>query len=402
MRSIERDISSGCTYTLTTVKGLLGGSIQIGTELGESGDLTVLSQEKLQRTGDLLHGLQLGGGTDTGDGETDVNGWADTLVEELGLQENLSISDGNDVGWNVSGDITTLGLNNWEGGKGSTTVLVGHLGGTLEETRVEVEDISWVSLTSWWTTEEKGHLTIGNGLLGQIVEDDDGVLAVVTEPLTHGGTGERSNVLKWSGLGSGGGNNDGVLHGVVLLKGLDELSNSGTLLSDSDVHTVKLLGLVVSVVPTLLVKHGIEGNSGLSGLTITNDQLTLTTSDRNHGVDGLKTGLDWLVDGVTWENAWGLKLGTTLLLGVDWPLSIDWVSESIDDTAEKLWSDWDIDLRSVSREKGIAGMRLLTISPVRLTVSPSLTRRSEPKSTTPTWPASKFMHIPLTPDANLL
>ena len=47
-------------------------------------------------------------------------------------------------------------------------------------------------------------------------------------------------------------------------------------------------------------------------------------------------------------------------------------------------------------------MRLLTISPVRLTVSPSLTRRSEPKSTTPTWPASKFMHIPLTPDANLL
>lgn len=45
--------------------------------------------------------------------------------------------------------------------------------------------------------------------------------------------------------------------------------------------------------------------------------------------------------------------------------------------------------------------RILTISPVRLTVSPSLTKRSEPKSTTPTWPASKFMHMPLTPDANL-
>jgi hypothetical protein len=36
-----------------------------------------------------------------------------------------------------------------------------------------------------------------------------------------------------------------------------------------------------------------------------------------------------------------------------------------------------------------------------LTVSPSLTRRSEPKSTTPTWPASRFMHMPLTPEANL-
>ena len=393
----------GSTYTLTTVKGLLGGSIQIGTELGEGGDLTVLSQKELQGTGDLLHGLQLGGGSDTGDGKTDVNRWADTLVEELGLQENLSIGNGNDVGWNVSGDITTLGLNNWEGSEGSTTVLVGHLGSTLEETRVEVEDISWVGLTSWWATEEQGHLTVGNGLLGQIVEDDDGVLAVVTEPLTHGGTGEGSNVLKWSGLGSGGGNDDGVLHGVVLLKGLDELGDGGTLLSDSDVHTVELLALVVSVVPTLLVKHGIEGNSGLSGLAITNDQLALTTSDRNHGINGLESGLDGLVDGVTWENTWSLKLGTTLLLGVEWSLSINWVSESINDTAEKLWSDWNIDLWCVSRGKGgIARMRPLTISPVRLTVSPSLTRRSEPKSTTPTWPASKFMHIPLTPDANLL
>lgn len=30
-----------------------------------------------------------------------------------------------------------------------------------------------------------------------------------------------------------------------------------------------------------------------------------------------------------------------------------------------------------------------------------MTRRSEPKSTTPTWPASRFMHMPLTPEANL-
>lgn len=54
------------------------------------------------------------------------------------------------------------------------------------------------------------------------------VLAVITEPeffvsiqsvrmeennlpFTHGGTGERSDVLKRSGLGSSGGDNDGVL-----------------------------------------------------------------------------------------------------------------------------------------------------------------------------------------------
>jgi hypothetical protein len=68
---------------------LLRGCIEIGTELGESGNLTVLGQEELQGTSDLLHGLDLGSGTDTGHRETDVNGGTDTLVEELGFQEDL-------------------------------------------------------------------------------------------------------------------------------------------------------------------------------------------------------------------------------------------------------------------------------------------------------------------------
>jgi hypothetical protein len=56
--------------------------------------------------------------------------------------------------------------------KRSTTELVAHLGGTLEETRVEVEDITRVSLTTGRTTEKEGHLTVSNGLLGQIIVDD--------------------------------------------------------------------------------------------------------------------------------------------------------------------------------------------------------------------------------------
>lgn len=156
-------------------------------------------------------------------------------------------------------------------------------------------------------------------------------------------TGERSEVLEGSGLGSGGSDDDGVLHGVVLLEGLDELSDGGTLLTDGDVDAVKLLVLIGTVVPTLLVEDGIESDGSLAGLTITNDQLTLTTADGNHGVDGLETSLDGLVDGLAGKNAGGLELGTTLLLAVDGALAIDGVTESIDDTAEKLGTDGDID-----------------------------------------------------------
>jgi len=144
---------------------------------------------------------------------------------------------------------------------------------------VEVEDVSRVSLTSRRTTKQKGHLTVSNGLLGQVIVDDQGVLSVVTEPLSHGATREGSEVLERSSLGGGGGDNDGVLHSVVLLKGLDELGDGRSLLANSDVDTVKLLLLVGTVVPLLLVKNGVDGNGGLSGLTVTNDKLTLTTSD---------------------------------------------------------------------------------------------------------------------------
>jgi hypothetical protein len=209
---------------------------------------------------------------------------------------------------------------------------------------VEVENITGVSLTSGGTTEQKRHLTVGNGLLGQIVVDDQGVAAVVTEPLTNGGTGEGSDVLERGGLRGSGGNNNRVLHRVVFLEGLDELGDGRTLLADSDVDTVKLLLLVGTAVPTLLVEHGIESDGSLSGLTITNDQLTLATTNGNHGIDGLETSLDGLADGLAGENARSLELGTALLLGVERALAVNRVSEGIDDTSEQLRADRDIDL----------------------------------------------------------
>ena len=116
---------------------------------------------------------RLGGGTDTRHGETDVDGGANTTEEELSLQEDLTVGDGNDVGRNVGRHITTLGLNDGQGGEGTTTELIVHLRSTLEETRVEVEDITGVSLTTGGTTEKQRHLTVSNSLLRQIVVDDE-------------------------------------------------------------------------------------------------------------------------------------------------------------------------------------------------------------------------------------
>jgi hypothetical protein len=96
-----------------------------------------------------------------------------------------------------------------------------------------------------------------------------------------------------------------------------------------------------------VLKHGVEGDSGLSGLTVTNDQLTLTTSDGNHGVDRLETSLYGLLDGLTGQDTGGLELSTAALGGLEGTLSIDGVTESVNDTSEEGLADGDIDLMSL-------------------------------------------------------
>ena len=264
---------------LTSVEELLGGSIEIRAELGKGGDLTILGQLELEGTGKLLHGLDLGGGTDTGHGETDVNGWADTLMEKLSFQEDLTVSDGDHIGWDVGGHITGLSLNDWEGSEGASTVVLVHLGCALEETRVKIEDITWVGLTTGRSSEEEGHLTVGDGLLGKIVVDDEGVLGVVTEVLANGASGVRSQELERSGVGGGGSDDDGVLHAVSLLEEAGDVGDGGSLLSNGDVDTVEGLGVVTGLEDSLLVDDSVDGNGSLASLSVTNNQLTLTSAN---------------------------------------------------------------------------------------------------------------------------
>ena len=273
----------------TPVQQLLGGGVKIGTELGEGSDLTVLGELKLHGTGDLLHGLGLGSRADTGHRETNVDGGSDTLVEQLSLQEDLAVSDGDDIGGDVGGHVTGLGLNDGQGGEGATSHGVGHLGSTLKQPGVEVEDITGVSLTAWGTPEQQRHLPVGDGLLGQVVKDDHSVHAVVTEVLSHGHAGVGGEVLQGGSVRGSGRDDDGVLHGVSVSEPLHNLGNSGPLLANSNVDTVELLLGVIGLVESLLVDDGVNGNSSLASLPVTNDQLTLATANGHKGVNSLKT-----------------------------------------------------------------------------------------------------------------
>lgn len=108
-------------------------------------------------------------------------------------------------------------------------------------------------------------------------------------------------------------------------------------------YTVELLGVVARLVPSLLVEDGVNSDSGLSGLSVADDKLTLASANGDHGIDGLVARHHGLVDGAAGENAWGLHLGSAALSGLDRTFAVDRVSEGIDNTAEESLSDGNVD-----------------------------------------------------------
>ena len=68
------------------------------------------------------------------------------LQEKLILQEDLAIGNGDDIGGDVSGHITGLGLNDWKSSQRTGAEIVRDLGCALQEAGVEVENITGVGL----------------------------------------------------------------------------------------------------------------------------------------------------------------------------------------------------------------------------------------------------------------
>jgi hypothetical protein len=102
--------------------------------------------------------------------------------------------------------------------------LVGQLGGALEQAAVEVEHVARVRLAARRAAEEQRHLAVRDGLLGEIIVDDQRVAAVVAEVLGHGDAGVRRDELQRGRLGGAGDDHRRVLHRARLGEAVDDLA----------------------------------------------------------------------------------------------------------------------------------------------------------------------------------
>merc|ERR1712121_109321 len=132
------------------------------------------------------------------------------------------------------------------------------------------------------------------------------------------------------------------LQGISIGKPLDNLGNSGSLLSNSNVDAVHFLLGVSSIIESLLVDNSIDGNSSFSSLSVSNDQFTLTTTNWHKGVDGLDTSLHRLADRLSWDNARSFDTNSESVLGSKGALAVNGVSKSINNTSKNFHPNWDV------------------------------------------------------------
>ncbi len=209
---------------------------------------------------------------------------------------------------------------------------------------MKIEDVSGIGFAAGWTTKKKGELPVGSRLLGEIVVDAEHVLgclallALPHEVFTHGRTGIGSDVLQRSGTGGTGVDHDRVVHGAIGSKRVDNTGDSRILLTDSDVDADdRVIGAPVF----LLVDDGVDGDGGLAGLAVTDDELSLTTSDGNHRVNGLDACLQRFLDGLSGGDTRSHDVELHGLGAVDGALAVQWLTKRIDHSTQHAFADWN-------------------------------------------------------------
>src|SRR3546814_1385994 len=83
-----------------------------------------------------------------------------------------------------------------EGGQAAVARRIAHLRRALEQAGMQVEHVARIGLAPRRAAQQQRHLAIGDGLLGQIVIDDDGMGTVVARSEEH--TSELQSLMRIS------------------------------------------------------------------------------------------------------------------------------------------------------------------------------------------------------------
>ena len=252
-------------------------------------------------------------------------------MEQLRLEEDLSVRDRDHIRRDICRDITGLRFNDGQRGQRTTALGITELGRTLKQTAVQVKDIAGIGLASRGTADQQRKRTIGNSMLGQVIVDDEDMLALVHEIFTHGAACVGGDILQGAELRCGRTDNGRVRHSTVFLKVLHQRCHGRALLADGNINAEDIFAL--------LVDDRIGRNDRFTGLAVADDQLALAAADGNHRVDGLDAGLQRLLDRLALQNTGGRALDGAVVGSLDGAFAVNGLAQRVDHATDHTLTD---------------------------------------------------------------
>ena len=256
--------------------------VQIGSELRKRGEFAKTRQVEFEATRDLLHRFELRRRTDARHAQTGVNRGTLTRIEQVGFEEDLTVGNRNHIGRNISGNVVRLRFDNRQRGQRTAAQIAVHFGATLEQARMQVEHVARIGFSAWRTAQQQTHRAIRDGVLRQIIVNDQGVFAVVAEIFAHRGSGIRRDVLQRGGIVGARHNHNRVLHRAAFFQLRHQSRNRALLLANRDIDAENA--------GRALIDNRVNRNTGFSGLAVADNQFALAATDGNHRVDSFDAG----------------------------------------------------------------------------------------------------------------
>ena len=297
--------------------------VEVGGELHKDFDLAVLGEVEAQRACRLLHRLGLGVAAHTRDGEPHVDGGALPGKEEGTLQKDLSVRNGDDVGGDIGGDVARLCFDDGQRGHRTAAARIGKVRRPLQEAGVQIKDVAGIRLAPRGASQKQAERAVCDGVFGEIVVDDEHVLAALHEVFAHRAARIGGDVLQGGGFARRRGDDDALVERVLGAQRLHDARDRACLLPDRDVDADDVL------VP--LIQDGVDGDGGLSRLPVADDELALTPSDGEHTVDGDDARFQRTVDGLTVEDGGGGRLDGAVAALNDVAQPVDGIAQRVDD-----------------------------------------------------------------------
>ena len=152
------------------------------------------------------------------------------------------------------------------------------------------------------------------------------MLSFIHKILAHCASGIRRNILQRACLGSSRRHYHGVFHCSVSGKCFYQRSHCGSLLSDGNIDTDHVLAF--------LVNDRIYCQRCFSGLTVADDQLSLASSNRNHGINGLNSCLQWFMYRTSFADSRRRTFNSPKFFCYNRSRSVNRLSQSIDHAAD--------------------------------------------------------------------